>query len=162
MVNIFFVSLVTGFNFECFCSSYTFSSNYSYFDIFPANESIYVDNNCLNCIMQELCVPDLFLGLFDSARGGDMLSAISCRILKGSVKKNVYIYLFIWQRQIDVVTSTNVQQSKTDLINILWVNLIMSEYIGIHRFWYSRNSNTLIYFQATSTWRCIAVFIYFP
>ena len=61
--------------------------------IFSANESIYVDNNCLNCIMQDICVPELFLGLFVSVRGGDMLSAISCRISKGSVK-NILIYLY--------------------------------------------------------------------
>ena len=61
--------------------------------------------------MQEICVPDLFLGLFFNARGGDMLSAISFRISKGSVKKNVYSYLFIWKRQIDVATSTKLNRT---------------------------------------------------
>ena len=36
--------------------------------------------------MQKILVPDLCLIFVVRARGGDMLSAISCRIVKGSVK----------------------------------------------------------------------------
>ena len=78
-----------------------------FFKIYSTNKSIYVDNNCLNCIIQEICVPDLFLGLFARERGGDMLSAISCRISKGSVKKNVYIYMTTsnWRRDVNECTT---------------------------------------------------------